>query len=227
MAIRIRLRRDDRPKLARATADALAAALGVTENRVRVYASQGMPHWDGAEACRAWLRSRPGRMRAVPLVEHATAASRATADVEPAAEVTPPAVPPDDLSALLHELPDELKAMPPRDAYEWLRVLKLQRQLRTDAADRISREQALQMLVERARVLRQTLLSIPRRLRHLLSDETHAALTREIRAALNTYGAPEGYLDHLLPTGVDANDVAALAQAVGGGDASASDLAGE
>lgn len=199
MAIRIRLRGHDRPKLARATADALAAALGVTENRVRVYASQGMPHWDGAEACRAWLRSRPGRMRAVPLVEHATAASRATADVEPAAEVTPPAVPPDDLSALLHELPDELKVMPPRDAYEWLRVLKLQRQLRTEGAARISREQALQMLVERARVLRQTMLTIPRRVRHLIDDTAFAALSQEIRKALQVYAAPDGYLDQLLP----------------------------
>lgn len=93
--------------------------------------------------------------------------------------------------------------MPPRDAYEWLRVLKLQRQLRTDAVDNSSRAQAIEMLVERPRALRQTMLSIPRRMRHLLDDRTLSTLTQEIRTALNVYAAPEGYLDRWVDAAAD------------------------
>jgi hypothetical protein len=170
-----------------------------------------MPHWEGEEACRLWLleRRKSGRGAGVPRRPHRRGKNRATmADsaehAEPdtavaVAESPPPAEGEIDLDRIYNRLPSKLRKMPPKEAYEWLRTIKLANALDTEASDRISRAQAMQLLVERAQHLRSSLMAIPRRVRHLIDDAAFAALTVEIRKALQVYAAPEGYLDRLLP----------------------------
>lgn len=168
-----------------------------------------MPVFDGLDAARRWHAERPARTRSVAVQDRARAAlGISTLDGgggEPGAPDDAASPSPDrdpnelDLEKLYRRLPARIRQMSPKDAYEWLRVLKLSHQLDADAADQISRDQAVRLLVERARVLRQTMLTIPRRVRHLIDDTAFAALSQEIRKALQVYAAPEGYLDQLLP----------------------------
>src|SRR5262245_3519651 len=95
MTIRVRRREPGRPKLVKAVADRIASALRVTENRVRVYASQGMPHWEGVEACQAWLRSRRAKTGSVLLQAQPAIESGSEATVTPVVEEKPDAQPSD------------------------------------------------------------------------------------------------------------------------------------
>lgn len=184
---------------------------------IYAWRKRGAPVEDGDDAIRSWLveqrrlapqaghpRRRRSKRGVAEIAGDGAAAGDAGADQEdrPRDVARTAEVEAANLEHLYAKLPAELKKLNPKDAYEWLRCMKLTAALDQAAAEQVSKQQALDMLTDRARALRQTMLTVPRRVQHLLSEEAFSTLTAEIRRALEVYAAPEGYLDRLLPAEV-------------------------